>query len=116
MPREDRESERSNSIRFYGSTCILLEQLVSTWSGSVYFTHLYQILSKKKKKLKGKVHNLMQFSIPGRMNEKLPTTLNIYFFYTFSVRLDQSENLIDTFLSASESYTKRIVQAITKPN
>ena len=38
-------SERSNSIRFYGSTCILLEQLVSTWSGSVYFTHFYQMFS-----------------------------------------------------------------------
>ena len=41
--RRDRESKRSNLTRFYGSTCILLERLVSTWSGSVYFTHLYQM-------------------------------------------------------------------------
>ena len=99
---EEREGERSNLIRFYGSTCSLLEQLVSTWSGLVYFTHLYQMFSNK-------CHGKRKKEIFYQRFKRSPYNWKICSFLRFlSKRLDQSGNIIERFESASESYTKKL--------
>ena len=92
----ERERERSNLIRFYGSTCILLEQLVSTWSENVYFTHFYQMFSNNSdgRMLK---NIYIWFYIQG-LTPTPPLSPWKRKLYAFS-RLDQSENIIDRFRS-----------------
>ena len=105
---------------------VFMAQLVFCWSsllapGRGVFILLIYIKYSQKRKKGAKFNAFFLCNSPSpygwmKNYQQLSIFEKLHFFYTFSVRLDQSENVIDTFLLASISYTKRIVRAIKKTN